>query len=146
MKRIIPFTIILIAQTACTAPLVQMPEPAATEIGQVNMPNPASVYCVQNGNKLEIRMAGDGSQNGICAFPDDSTCDERTYYRLECGPSALKGPTPPSTIEAAKAVSGGDPGVSPGTGGDNPGSYMPLGVTEEISDWWGVIKSTGPGA
>ena len=23
---------------------------------------------------------------------------------------------------------------------------MPPGTTEEIADWWGVIKSTGPGA
>jgi putative hemolysin len=28
------------------------------------MPNPASVYCEQNGNTLEIHTAADGSQNG----------------------------------------------------------------------------------
>ena len=26
------------------------------------------------------------------------------------------------------------------------GGYMPPGTTEEIADWWGVIKSTEPGA
>ena len=26
------------------------------------------------------------------------------------------------------------------------GGYMPPGTTEEITDWWGVIKSTEPGA
>ncbi len=26
------------------------------------------------------------------------------------------------------------------------GGYMPLGTSEEITDWWGVIKSTAPGA
>ena len=26
------------------------------------------------------------------------------------------------------------------------GGYMPPGTSEEISDWWGVIKSTEPGA
>ncbi|NTU64748.1 MAG: DUF333 domain-containing protein [Chloroflexi bacterium] len=35
----------------------------------------------QNGNKLEIRTAADGSQSGVCVFLDGSTCDERTYYR-----------------------------------------------------------------
>jgi len=26
------------------------------------------------------------------------------------------------------------------------GGYMPPGTTEELTDWWGVIKSTQPGA
>ena len=56
------------------------------------MPNPASVYCEQNGNKLEIRTAADGSQSGICVFPDGSTCDEWAYYRGECGPGSTKKP------------------------------------------------------
>ena len=30
--------------------------------------------------------------------------------------------------------------------GDGSGGYMPPGTTEEIVDWWGVIKSTEPGA
>ena len=90
MKRIFTFTIILMALTACTALQVQTPEPAATDIPQANMPNPASVYCEQNGNKLEIRTAADGSQNGICVFPDGSTCDEWAYFRGECGPQHKK--------------------------------------------------------
>ena len=40
------------------------------------MPNPASVYCAQHGNKLEIRTSADGSQSGVCVFPDGSTCTE----------------------------------------------------------------------
>ena len=129
MKRIFTFMIILLALTACTAIQLQTPEPAATDIPQVNMPNPASVYCTQNGNKLEIRTAADGSQYGVCVFPDGSTCDEWDYFRGECGPAA----------------SGGGPGGG-GSSGDGSGGYMPPGTTEEISDWWGVIKSTEPGA
>jgi putative hemolysin len=72
MKRVIPLTIILMALAACTTP-------------QANMPNPASVYCTQQGNRLEIRTAADGSQNGVCIFPDGSTCDEWAYFRGECG-------------------------------------------------------------
>ena len=105
MKGIFTFVIILIALTACAAPQTQTTsEPAATD-----MPNPASVYCTQNGNTLEIRTAADGSQNGICVFPDGSACDEWAYYREECGPAGSSG-------------------------------------TENIADWWGVIKSTDPGA
>jgi uncharacterized protein len=61
MKRIFTFTIILMVLTACTALQVQTPEPAVTDVPQANMANPASVYCEQNGNKLEIQTASDGS-------------------------------------------------------------------------------------
>ena len=57
---------------------------------QANIPNPASVYCEQQGNKLEIVTAADGSQNGVCVFPDGSSCDEWAYFRGECGPANQK--------------------------------------------------------
>ena len=91
MKRIATFIIVLTALTACTAlPTQVAPEPAATGMPQAGMPNPASVYCTQGGNKLEIRTAADGSQYGVCIFPDGSTCDEWAYFRGECGPAATK--------------------------------------------------------
>lgn len=130
MKRFFTFTIILIALTACTAIQVQTSEPTATDSPPVNMPNPASVYCEQNGNTLEIRTADDGSQSGVCVFHDGSTCDEWAYFRGECSPG----------------VSGGGPEGSGSAGENASGGYMPPGTTEEISDWWGVIKSTEPGA
>ena len=140
MKKIYTFVITLMALTACTALQVQKPEPAATDMPQAAMPNPASVYCLQNGNKLEIQTASDGSQPGVCVFPDGSTCEEWAYFRGECGPAAQKSPTPAMTVEATTEASGDD------SGGDNPGSFMPPGATEEIADWWGVIKSNPPGA
>jgi putative hemolysin len=146
MKRIIPFTIILMALTACTAFQVQTLETTGTEIPQVNMPNPASVYCEQNGNKLEIQTAADGSHNGICVFPDGSSCDEWAYYRGECGPAVQKSPTPTTTIETTTEASGSGPGGSNNSGENASGGYMPPGTKEEIADWRGVIKSTQPGA
>jgi putative hemolysin len=146
MKRIFIFTMILMVLTACTALQVQTPEPAATEKPLANMPNPASVYCEQNGNTLEIQTAADGSQSGVCVFPDGSTCDEWAYFRGECGPAAQTSPTPAMTSEATVDGSGGGPGGSGGTEGDGSGGYMPPGTTEEIADWRGVIKSTEPGA
>ena len=132
MKNIFILVIILIALTACAAPQTQAaPEPAATDIPQANMPNPASVYCTQQGNKFEIRTAVDGSQSGVCVFPDGSTCDEWAYFRGECDPAEQKSPTPATTNEATSNASGG---------------YMPPGTTEEMADWWGVIRSTEPGA
>jgi putative hemolysin len=131
MKNVFTFTIILIALTACAAPQTQ-----------AGMPNPASVYCTQQGNKLEIRTAADGSQNGICIFPDGNTCDEWAYFRGECG----QGSTPAMTVEATTEASGGGPGGSGGKEEQASGGYMPPGATEEIADWRGVIKSTEPGA
>jgi putative hemolysin len=143
MKRIITFTIILMVMTACTVFRVNS-EPAVTEGTQVNMPNPASVYCTQNGNKLEIRTAADGSQSGVCVFPNGSTCDEWAYYRGECSsaasPAVENSPTPEITLEATSEAGGGS------SGGNASGGYMPPGTTEDLADWWGVIKGNGPGA
>ena len=140
MKRIFTFSIILMAMTACTTFQVQTLETSGTDIPQANIPNPASVYCTQQGNKLEIRTAADGSQSGICVFPDGSTCDEWAYFRGECGPGAQISPTPIKSDEATQKV-GND-----GVGENASGGYMPPGTAEEISDWWGVIKSTPSGA
>lgn len=98
---------------------------------QANMPNPASVYCEQNGNKLEIHTADDGSQSGVCVFPDGSTCDEWAYFHGECGMKTQVNPKFSQTAEPTSNASGG---------------YMQPGTSEQIEDWWGVIKSTPPGA
>ena len=133
MKRLFIFTVILTALTACTALQLQTPEPAGTDIPQANVPNPASVYCEQNGGRHEIVTTSDGSQSGICVFSDGSSCDEWAYYRGECGPITQQSPTPAITGEA-KATA------------EASGGYMLPGTSEEIDDWWGVIKSTPPGA
>lgn len=92
--------IILMALTACTAPQTRSTaETAATSLPQAGLPNPASVNCRQKGNKVEIRTAADGSQNGVCIFPDGSTCDEWAYFRGECGPGARSNPTPAATAK-----------------------------------------------
>jgi len=56
-----------------------------------NMPNPASAFCEEQGGKVEIRTAADGSQQGFCILPDGTECDEWAYYRSECGPGAATG-------------------------------------------------------
>jgi len=119
--------VVLLVLTACSTPQTQVP----TDNPAAGMPNPASVYCEQNGNKLEIRIAADGSQSGVCIFPDGSTCDEWAYFREECSPASIKNSTPAKTVEATIDASGG---------------FMQPGTSEEISDWWGVIKSTPSGA
>lgn len=139
MKKFFVFTVILMALTACTLVQAQTtPEIPATDTPQAGMPNPASVYCEQNGNTLEIRTAVDGSQYGVCIFPDSSTCDEWAYYRGECGPGTQSASTPAAPVEATATADI--------TGENTPGSSTPPETTEAVVDWWGVIKSNEPGA
>jgi len=136
MKKPFVFTIILMTLAACTASQNQA-MPDTTETRQAELPNPASVYCEQNGNKLEIRTAVDGSQYGVCIFPDSSSCDEWAYYRGECGPGTQSASTPAAPGAATSTVDI--------TGENTPGSSTPPETTEEVVDWWGVIKSNEPG-
>ncbi len=62
--------------------------------GNANMPNPASVYCEDQGGTLEIRTGADGGQVGICIFTDGSECDEWAFFRGECAPGAPGDTTP----------------------------------------------------
>ena len=136
MKNIFSFLIILMALTACAAPQISSPkgaqvtpESAVTDVPQTGMSNPTSVYCTKNGNRLEIRTTPDGSQSGVCVFPDGSECDEWAYYRGECGLV-----TPVVSVEATANL------------GNASGGYMPPGASEEIADWWGVIRGTESGS
>jgi putative hemolysin len=54
------------------------------EVPTANMPNPASVYCNDNGGTSVIRTASDGSQSGVCVFADGKECDEWLFFRGEC--------------------------------------------------------------
>jgi putative hemolysin len=62
--------------------------PTSALTDAVGLPNSASVYCQEQGYKHEIRTAADGSQSGVCIFPDGSECDEWAFYEGECGPSS----------------------------------------------------------
>ncbi len=129
MKKILLFTMIMIVLTACTGKPVQ-----------VGMPNPASVNCLQKGNRHEIRTAADGSQNGVCIFPDGSTCDEWAYFRGECKPTTMSKSTPSILAEPTLATSTNYPAEGAS------GGYMPPGTSEAVIGWSGVIKSTAKGA
>ena len=65
---------------------------------QANMANPASVYCEQNGGKLDMRQDSSGGVSGVCVFTDGTECDEWAYFRNECKPGdSLAIPTPSIT-------------------------------------------------
>jgi putative hemolysin len=75
-----------------------------TAAPQANLANPASVYCEEQGNRLEIRTAPDGSQSGVCIFPDGSECDEWAYFRGECAPASKSGSTVAPSLTSAGLI------------------------------------------
>ena len=81
-KVIVGWVLLAVFLAACGS---VNPEPAEN----ANMPNPASVYCEENGGMLEIREDASGGQYGVCIFPDGSECDEWAYFRGECSPGGV---------------------------------------------------------
>ncbi len=74
-------------------PTFTQPAPTQPAQDQLALPNPASVFCEEQGGRLEIRTDADGNQSGVCLFQDGSECDEWAYFRGECQPgqSGLSG-------------------------------------------------------
>jgi len=89
MKRIalVLFTSLAAACISGVAPAVPATESPA------GAPNPASVFCEEDGGKLEIRTAADGSQTGACLFADGSECEEWAFFRGECRPGQAAAPS-----------------------------------------------------
>jgi putative hemolysin len=69
----------------------------ATHTQEAGLPNPASLYCEENGGTLELRADSSGAVAGICVFQDGGECDEWAYFRGECEPGAGTDPTPASS-------------------------------------------------
>ena len=47
----------------------------------VGMANPASVFCVERGGKLEPRKDAEGNEYAMCHLPDGSVVEEWEYFR-----------------------------------------------------------------
>ena len=88
MKKIISFFfgffLLVILFSACSK---KEEKPA----GRVNIANPASVNCVNNGGKLKI-LENEKGQYGVCVLPDGKECEEWAYYRKECPSSPRYNP------------------------------------------------------
>jgi len=52
--------------------------------GNIQLANPASVYCGEQGGTLTINETPAGQQ-GLCTLKEGKVCDEWAYYRRECG-------------------------------------------------------------
>jgi putative hemolysin len=50
----------------------------------IGMANPATKHCIEQGGKLRIVTAPDGSESGLCTLKNGVTCDEWEYFKGEC--------------------------------------------------------------
>ena len=100
------------------------------------MPNPPSVYCTQNGNKLEIRTAADGANLAYVFFPMAAAVTSGLISAGSALPAAQPSPTPAIAVEANATAS------AKSTQENAFGGYMPPGTAEEFSDWWGSSAQT----
>ncbi len=90
MKKIILFLLltILIFVVSCAKQIETPSDEKTEEAKPMQVANPASVYCIGQGGRLEIRTNADGSQTGYCIAPDGTECEEWSYYRKECSKKA----------------------------------------------------------
>src|SRR3989338_2356484 len=77
MKKAILILILIIFIIGCSKEIEKQNEEKDTEIA-----NPASVYCEEQGGKLEIRTTDEG-QTGYCII-NNTECEEWAFYRGEC--------------------------------------------------------------
>ena len=105
--------------------VVQPIEPTSQE----TMLNPASVYCEQNGGKIEFRQDASGGVAGVCLFPDGSECDEWAYFRRECKPSEQSRSAATSDTDATFVLPTDFP------------TPLPI-VPADYEGWWTYTNST----
>jgi hypothetical protein len=93
-----------------------------------NLPNPASVYCEEQGGTLEIRRNESG-EFGVCIFADGSQCEEWAFFRGECTPGddvSDENPTGhEATYEGVQFIY--DPAVAAGAIGDTVAAEAMMG-------------------
>jgi len=109
--------LIVLLASGCTPQGVVIPA-AATLTPAAGLANPASVFCQEQGFRLELRTDATGSQSGVCHFSDGSQCDEWAYFRGECGPAreAAAGTTPaPSPTRMGSPTAVPPPTMAPAT-------------------------------
>lgn len=47
----------------------------------IGMANPASLHCLREGGKSEIRRSAQGDEYGVCVFEDGRQCEEWVLFR-----------------------------------------------------------------
>lgn len=84
------------------------PKAGPEKPGPPQIANPASVYCEQQGGRMEIVDAPQGQQ-GICVLPDGTRCDEWAFFRGQCPqPPLVPATTDQSGVYVRTVEDGGE--------------------------------------
>jgi putative hemolysin len=94
----------LVFLSACAANTPK-PVPATATLEPAQIANPATANCELKGYRSKIRTKSDGSQYGVCIFPDKSACEEWAFYRGECAPLPEKPTLDKDSFEIANPAS-----------------------------------------
>lgn len=86
MKKVYLVPILIVILLIIGAGIWFLSNGQLSEKQDVGLANPASVFCVDNGGKLEIRTDATGGQVGFCVFNNKTECEEWAYFRGECKP------------------------------------------------------------
>ena len=135
---LLPACLVLAACEDSSTPIVVDAESSSVDL-PLELANPASEYCIEHGGQPMIQTASDGSQLGICQFPDTSTCDEWAFYRGDCQPGSSKRISSPgedpehgdaSNPQPVTAWVGSIHGLPPGDLYDDYVEWIPSGIGE----------------
>jgi len=73
----------IVMLSACTKAIENVSQENVSLSNGLQMANPASKFCTDNGGALDIRTAADGSQTGYCMIVGQE-CEEWALFRGEC--------------------------------------------------------------
>ncbi len=82
VRLVIGLCVLLLVAAACS----NGSDSTTTTASNSGLPNPASVYCEEQGGTLEIRTDAQGGQAGYCVFAGGSECEEWAFFNNECTP------------------------------------------------------------
>ena len=80
-----PVVLSLWVLTACTPVIILGSNGQPIDTRTPAIANPASVFCLQQNGRSEIRNGALGA-TGYCVFSDRSWCEEWDFFRGDCKP------------------------------------------------------------
>ena len=85
MKKLFFFLFIIsFVLTGCLGRISTKTKQPLTD-DQAGLPNPAAVYCLDQGGTLE-QIERDGGMDADCVFPDNTRCPQWNFFRNDCQP------------------------------------------------------------
>jgi putative hemolysin len=107
MKKVIIILLIMVVIAAGAYFFAFQREKQAEDSIKSALANPASVNCIEQGGKLEIRESKLG-QYGVCIFEDNRQCEEWALLRGQCPTGGMKITGYQNEAEVYCAITGGE--------------------------------------